>query len=311
MNRIFYIAILAVLLALPLILGGTYYTNLASQILIAAIFAMSLNLLVGYAGLTSLGHAGYLGLAAYISSWLTVKLGWDHASTAAIAIIGTTVIAAIFGLIALRATGISFLMITLAFGQILWGLAYRWASVTGGDNGISGITRPHFFGLDLGEASYFYYFTLVIFLLVWIAIAILVRSPFGATIRGTKDQPRRMSALGFNVWLIRWITFTACGFFGSIGGIMYVYYHQFISPHSLSLANSAEMLLMVIAGGAGTLAGPVIGAALVMLLKNVASQYIDHWVTLLGLVFIFIVMFIPGGIVAGFMRIKNAINTPK
>ncbi|MBU3561311.1 branched-chain amino acid ABC transporter permease [Polynucleobacter hallstattensis] len=311
MNRIFYIAIFAVLLALPLILGGTYYTNLASQILIAAIFAMSLNLLVGYAGLTSLGHAGYLGLAAYISSWLTVKLGWDHASTAAIAIIGTTVIAGIFGLIALRATGISFLMITLAFGQILWGLAYRWASVTGGDNGISGITRPPFFGLDLGEASYFYYFTLFIFLLVWIAIAVLVRSPFGATIRGTKDQPRRMSALGFNVWLIRWITFTACGFFGSIGGIMYVYYHQFISPHSLSLANSAEMLLMVIAGGAGTLAGPVIGAALVMLLKNVASQYVDHWVTLLGLVFIFIVMFIPGGIVAGFMRIKSAFNTPK
>ena len=311
MNRIFYIAILPVLLVLPLILGGTYYTNLASQILIAAIFAMSLNLRVGYAGLTSLGHAGYLGLAAYISSWLTVKLGWSHASTAAIAIIGTTVIAGIFGLIALRATGISFLMITLAFGQILWGLAYRWASVTGGDNGISGITRPHFFGLDLGEASYFYYFTLLIFLLVWIAIAILVRSPFGATIRGTKDQPRRMSALGFNVWLIRWITFTACGFFASIGGIMYVYYHQFISPHSLSLANSAEMLLMVIAGGAGTLLGPVIGATLVMLLKNVASQYVDHWVTLLGLVFIFIVMFIPGGIVAGFERIKNALSAGK
>ena len=311
MNRIFYIAILLVLLALPLILGGTYYTNLASQILIAAIFAMSLNLLVGYAGLTSLGHAGYLGLAAYISSWLTVKLGWSHASTAAIAIASTTFIAGVFGLIALRATGISFLMITLAFGQILWGLAYRWASVTGGDNGISGITRPSPFGIDMGEASHFYYLSLFVFLLVWIAIAILVRSPFGATIRGTKDQPRRMSALGFNVWLIRWITFTACGFFGSIGGIMYVYYHQFISPHSLSLANSAEMLLMVIAGGAGTLMGPVIGAALVMLLKNVASQYVDHWVTLLGLVFIFIVMFIPGGIVAGFVRIKNVLSSAK
>jgi branched-chain amino acid transport system permease protein len=311
LNRIFYIAILLVLLALPLILGGTYYTNLASQILIAAIFAMSLNLLVGYAGLTSLGHAGYLGLAAYISSWLTVKLGWSHASTAAIAIASTTFIAGVFGLIALRATGISFLMITLAFGQILWGLAYRWASVTGGDNGISGITRPSPFGIDMGEASHFYYLSLFVFLLVWIAITILVRSPFGATIRGTKDQPRRMSALGFNVWLIRWITFTACGFFGSIGGIMYVYYHQFISPHSLSLANSAEMLLMVIAGGAGTLMGPVIGAALVMLLKNVASQYVDHWVTLLGLVFIFIVMFIPGGIVAGFVRIKNALSSAK
>jgi len=272
---------------------------------------MSLNLLVGYAGLTSLGHAGYLGLAAYISSWLMVNSGLSHASSALVAIMSTTAIAGIFGLIALRATGISFLMITLAFGQILWGLAYRWVNITGGDNGISGLTRPSPFGIDLGEANNFYYFSLLIFCLVWLLIAILVRSPFGATIRGTKDQPRRMSALGFNVWLIRWATFTACGFFGAIGGIMFVYYHQFISPHSLSLANSAEMLLMVIAGGAGTLMGPVIGATLVMLLKNVASQYIDNWVTLLGLVFIFIVMYIPGGIVAGYDRIKNYLNVAK
>ncbi len=311
MNRIFTTLILLLLIALPAITGSSYYTNLASQILIAAIFAMSLNLLVGYAGLTSLGHAGYLGLAAYISSWLMVKMGWTHASSAAMAIISTTIIAGIFGLIALRATGISFLMITLAFGQILWGLAYRWAGITGGDNGISGLTRPSPFGIDLGEADNFYYFTLIAFLLVWAAIAVLIHSPFGATIRGTKDQPRRMSALGFNVWFIRWITFTACGFFGGIGGILYVYYHQFISPHSLSLANSAEMLLMVIAGGAGTLAGPVIGAALVLLLKNVASQYIDHWVTLLGLVFILIVMFIPGGIMAGLGRIKNSLSSSK
>ena len=311
MNRFYSAFILLLLIALPAISGGSYYTNLASQILIAAIFAMSLNLLVGYAGLTSLGHAGYLGLAAYISSWLMVKLGWSHGSSAAIAILSTTVIAGVFGLIALRATGISFLMITLAFGQILWGLAYRWAGVTGGDNGISGLTRPSPFGVDLGEANNFYYFTLIVFFIVWVAIAILIHSPFGATIRGTKDQPRRMSALGFNVWFIRWITFTACGFFGSIGGILYVYYHQFISPHSLSLANSAEMLLMVIAGGAGTLAGPVIGAALVLLLKNVASQYIDHWVTLLGFVFILIVMFIPGGIMAGLERVKNSLSSSK
>lgn len=311
MNRFFSAFILLLLIALPAISGSSYYTNLASQILIAAIFAMSLNLLVGYAGLTSLGHAGYLGLAAYISSWLMVKLGWSHASSAAIAILGTTVIAGVFGLIALRATGISFLMITLAFGQILWGLAYRWAGITGGDNGISGLTRPSPFGVDLGEAINFYYFTLMAFFIVWVAIAVLIHSPFGATIRGTKDQSRRMSALGFNVWFIRWITFTACGFFGSIGGILYVYYHQFISPHSLSLANSAEMLLMVIAGGAGTLAGPVIGAALVLLLKNVASQYIDHWVTLLGFVFILIVMFIPGGIMAGLERIKNSLSSSK
>lgn len=306
MKRALPAALLALLLCLPWWIGGIYYVNIASQILIAALFAMSLNLLVGYAGLTSLGHAGYLGLSAYASAWLMTHLGWGHLASAGAALAGTVLMAALFGLIALRATGIGFLMITLALGQILWGLAYRWTGVTGGDNGISGLTRPSPFGLDLGDANKFYFFTLLVFVLVWGLITIWVRSPFGASIRGSKDQPRRMSTLGYNVWLIRWITFIVSGFFGAVGGLMYVYYHQFISPHSLSLANSAEMLLMVIAGGAGTLGGPVVGAALVVLLKNVASAYIDRWVTLLGLVFIFIVMFVPGGIVAGLGRLNKS-----
>ena len=303
MKRIALVALLAALACLPALAGGDYYINLASQILIAALFAQSLNLLVGYAGLTSLGHAGYLGLAGYVSGWLFLNLQWGHLGAAAAALGVSTVMAALFGLVALRATGLSFLMITLAFGQILWGIAYRWASVTGGDNGLSGLTRPVLFGLDMGSATVFYYFALAVFLAVWGLIAIWVRSPFGASICGTRDQPRRMSALGYNVWLIRWITFIVSGFFGAVAGLMYVYYHQFISPHSLSLANSAEMLLMVIAGGPGTLAGPVVGAALVVVLKNVASSYIDRWIMLLGFVFIFIVMFVPGGIVPGVRRL--------
>jgi branched-chain amino acid transport system permease protein len=304
-KRALLAAFLVVLLFLPHLGVGVYYTNLASQALIAALFALSLNLLVGYAGLVSLGHAGYLGMAAYSCGWLISNLGWGHLGAALAALAGTTIMAAIFGLIALRAAGISFLMITLALGQILWGLAYRWASVTGGDNGISGLTRPMPFGVDLGNPDNFYYFTLLVFLVVWAAIASWVRSPFGASIRGTKDQPRRMSTLGYNVWLIRWTVFVVSGFLGGVAGLMYVYYNQFISPHSLSLANSAEMLLMVIAGGAGTLSGPVVGAALVVLLKNVASAYIDRWIMLLGLVFIFIVMFVPGGIVAGLARLRG------
>jgi branched-chain amino acid transport system permease protein len=304
-KRALFAVFFIVLLVLPFLTGSVYYTNLASQALIAALFALSLNLLVGYAGLVSLGHAGYLGLAAYTSGWLLTHLGWGHLGAAAVALVGTTVMAGIFGLIALRASGISFLMITLALGQILWGLAYRWTSVTGGDNGISGLTRPSPFGVNLGDPNHFYYFTLVIFLVVWAAIAIWVHSPFGASIRGTKDQPRRMSALGYNVWLIRWTSFVVSGFLGGVAGLMYLYYQQFISPHSLSLANSAEMLLMVIAGGPGTLSGPVVGAALVVLLKNVASAYIDRWTMLLGLVFIFIVMFVPGGIVAGLARLRR------
>ena len=303
MKRAALAVFIAVLACVPAIAGGDYFINVASQVLIAALFALSLNLLVGYAGLTSLGHAGYLGLSGYLCGWLALNMQWGHFGSGAAALALTTVMAALFGLVALRATGLSFLMITLAFGQILWGIAYRWASVTGGDNGLSGLTRPAPFGLDLGDASVFYYFTLLVFLLVWGLIALWVRSPFGASICGTRDQPRRMSALGYNVWLIRWITFIVSGFFGAVAGLMYVYYHQFISPHSLSLANSAEMLLMVIAGGPGTLVGPVVGAALVVLLKNVASAYIDRWIMLLGFVFIFIVMFVPGGLVPGFRRV--------
>jgi branched-chain amino acid transport system permease protein len=310
MKRSALIALFVALALLPLLTGGDYYTNLASQVLIAALFALSLNLLVGYAGLTSLGHAGYLGLSAYVSGWLMLNLHWSHLEAAATALAASTVLAAVFGLVALRATGLGFLMITLALGQILWGIAYRWASVTGGDNGLSGLGRPSPFGLDLGSASHFYYFTLAVFVLIWGVIAVWVRSPFGVSVRATRDQPRRMSALGYNVWLIRWITFIISGFFGAVAGLMYVYYHQFVSPHSLSLANSAEMLLMVIAGGPGTLAGPVIGAALVVLLKNVASGFVERWIMLLGFVFIFIVMFVPGGIVAGVQRLAARLRKP-
>ena len=308
MRRHFLFLTIALLFLLPWWVGGVYYTNLASQMLIAALFAVSLNLLVGYAGLTSLGHAGYLGISAYISAWLMTHMGWGHLASAGVALAGAAVMAGLFGVIALRASGVSFLMITLALGQIVWGIAYRWADVTGGDNGISGLTRPHPLGFDLGNERNFYWFTLLVFLLVWALVATWMRSPFGASIRGARDQARRMSALGYNVWMIRWLTFTVSGTLGGVAGLMYVYYQQFISPHSLSLANSAEMLLMVIAGGAGTLTGPVVGAVLVVLLKNVASAYIDRWVMLLGFVFILIVVFVPDGLVVGLTRLAQRVG---
>lgn len=306
MKRLLFI--LLVTLTLPLWVGGVYYVNLASQVLIAAIFALSLNVLVGYAGLVSLGQAAWLGLSAYVCAWVSLKMGWGHGAAALSALAITTVVAALFGIVALRASGISFLMITLAFGQIVWGVAYRWTDITGGDNGLSGLGRPSPFGWDLSNPTNFYYFTLIVLLLVWGVIAAWIRSPFGVSISATRDQPRRASALGFNVWMIRWITFTVSGFLGAIGGLMFVYYHQFISPHSISLASSAEMLLMVIAGGPGTLLGPVLGAGMVVLLKNLASAYIERWTMLLGFVFLFIVLFVPGGIMGGLRRFEQYVR---
>lgn len=289
-------------LALPLV-AGEYYVNLASQILIAIVFASSLNLLVGYGGMTSLGHAAYLGVSAYLSAWLFLKAGWSHLFIAPAALAATTLLACAFGWIALRATGLGFLMLTLALSQVLWGLAYRWVAVTDGDNGLRGLSRPQPFGIDLENPTAFYLFALCVTAAALVLMAIFVRSPFGAALRGTRDQARRMSALGYDVWLIRWLTFVYAAFWGAVAGLLYIYYNKYIHPTSLSLTSSAEALLGVIAGGAGTLAGPVIGAAIVLLLKNYVSAYIERWNMLLGFVFVFIVIFMPDGLVPGIKRL--------
>jgi branched-chain amino acid transport system permease protein len=296
--------VLLALVALPLAMGE-YYVNLASQIFIAAIFAASLNLLVGYGGLPSLGHAAWLGLAAYLSAWMSLKLGLGHWATAPLALLGTTLVACVFGWISLRATGLGFLMLTLALSQVLWGTAYRWVSVTDGDNGLRRLTRPAPFGISLDDATAFYYFCLVITVIAIAMMAVFVASPFGAALRGTRDQPRRMGALGHDVWLIRWITFIYSAFWGAVSGLLFVYYNKYIHPASLSIQSSAEGLLGVIAGGSGTLAGPIVGAAIVMLLKNYVSAYIERWNMLLGFVFVFIVIFMPEGVVPGLRRLWN------
>ncbi len=293
---------LALLAALPLV-SGEYYVNLSSQIIIFAVFAASINLLLGYGGLATLGHSAYLGVAAYLSALLYLKLHLGAWLSAPLAVLGTTLMACAFGLIALRATGLGFLMLTLALSQVVWGTAYRWVAVTDGDNGLRGLVRPSPFGLNLDHPANFYWFTLAVgAVAVWM-MARFVASPFGAALRGTRDQPRRMSALGYDVWLIRWITFVYAGFWGAVSGLLFIYYNKYIHPVSLSLANSAEGLLAVIAGGSGTLAGPLVGAAIVMLLKNWVSAYVERWNMLLGFVFVLIVVFMPEGVVPGMQRL--------
>jgi branched-chain amino acid transport system permease protein len=282
---------------------GEYYINLASQIFIFAVFAASINLLLGYGGLPTLGHASYLGVAAYASALLQLKLGLGTWISAPAALVGTTLMGCVFGLVALRAAGLGFLMLTLALSQVLWGTAYRWVSMTDGDNGLRGLARPAPFGINLDQATAFYFFALVISAVAIAMMAIFVRSPFGAALRGTRDQPRRMSALGHDVYMIRWVTFVYASFWGAVSGLLFVYYHKYIHPISLSLTNSAEGLLAVIAGGSGTLAGPIVGATIVMLLKNYVSAYIERWNTLLGFVFVLIVVFMPEGVVPGVRRL--------
>jgi branched-chain amino acid transport system permease protein len=296
---------LILLATLPIWVGNTYYINIASQILLWAVLALALNVLVGYGGLVSLGHAGLFAVAGY-SAALLLDAGYGHLAADLGAIAVTLAVAAVFAVLALRATGIGFLMITLAIGQILWGIAYRWASLTNGDNGINVPTRPAPFGLSLASAGPFYYATLLAFLLTVLAMAIFVRSPFGASLRGTRDQARRMTALGYNVWLIRFLAILFSGFWAGVAGILFLYYNKFVSPQVVALTTSAEALLMVISGGSGTLLGPIVGAAMVVVMKNVVSAYIERWNLVLGVIFILIISFMPEGLVPGSVRLWRA-----
>jgi branched-chain amino acid transport system permease protein len=302
---VFGLVAIAALLAMPWLVTSDYYVNIATQIVIAAILAMSLNVLIGFGGMISLGHASYLGVAAYLTIYLTGHAGFDALAGALIAVAATTILAMLFGYLALRASGLGFLMITLALGQILWGIAYRWAGLTGGDNGLGGHVRPSLFGLDLMNPTAFFYFTLIFLATAIWLISRFVQSGLGQSLQGARDQPRRMRALGYNVWLIQWLSFVFAGFWGAIAGLLYAYYHQFVSPQALHLTTSAETLLMVIAGGTGTLFGPIVGAALVVILKNVVSAYIARWLMLLGIIFVLIVMFMPEGIVPGIRRMHE------
>jgi branched-chain amino acid transport system permease protein len=300
--------VVVVLLALLPFAVGEYFVNLASQVVIAVVFASSLNLLAGYGGLTSLGHAAFLGISAYTSAWLATKLGLGHAVTAPAALLVTTLMGMVFGWISLRATGLGFLMLTLALSQIVWGLGYRLVSVTNGDNGISGLTRPHPFGWDLDISNNYYWFSLAVGCLCIYLMKRMIESPFGASLRGTRDQPRRMAALGYHVWAIRWTTFVVSSFFAGVAGLLYVYFHKYIHPSVTAVPVSAEALLSVIAGGAGTVYGPALGALVVVVLKNYASAFIERWNMMLGLVFLFIVIFMPAGLVAGLGALKRRLR---
>ena len=301
-RRAALVVALLVLATVPLWVPGDYYISICSEILIYAIFALSIDVLLGYAGLVSLGHAGLFGLAAYTVA-VCLGAGFSHVAAIAIALAVTLAGTAVFAGLSLRATGIGFIMITLALGQIMWGLAYRWVSITGGDNGLNVANRPSPFGLKLDVSSHFYYVTFVVFLFAVIAVWIFVASPFGASLKGTRDQPRRMTALGYHVWLVRFYACMFSGFLAAVAGILFVYYTEFISPPTVSLPSSAEPVLMAISGGSGTLLGPIVGAILVEIIKNVASAYITRWNMLLGAIFVAIVVFMPEGLVPGTTRL--------
>jgi branched-chain amino acid transport system permease protein len=293
----------AILAILPIFLTS-YYIGLVILMFIFAIFAMSLNILLGYGGLPSLGHAACFGVAAYTFGYLAVKVLCNFWVGATAGLVLSLCVAAVFGLLALRTRGVYFLMITLALSQVLWGIAFKWTSVTNGDDGLSGIPRPDlvFIPVSLSNITIFYYFTLIFFMISLIAIYVVVQSPFGLALEGIRDSETRMRSLGYNTWLYRYVAFIIAGFFAAIAGILYVCYHGFVGPGYLHLVLSAKVFLMVTLGGAGTFMGPVIGAFGIVLLENVISGYTERWLLILGIIYVLVIVFAPQGIYSPMRR---------
>ena len=295
-RTIAFAACAALLLALPPFLPP-YPLTLLTQILIFAIFAMSLDLLLGYTGLASLGHAAYFGIAAYVVAILATRNQASFWACVGAAILAATAVAAVFGFVAIRAAGVYFLMITLALGMVVWGLAFRWVSLTMGDNGISGIARPALFGLSLASPLPFHYLSVAVFLVAFALLFVVVRSPFGLSLQGIRETERRMRALGYDVWLHKYLAFVLAGAFAGLAGALWAYYDGFVSPVEVHLVTSVETLLMVALGGPGTLFGPILGAAAIVLFKNLLSIYTKRWLLILGLVYIGVIVLTPKGIV--------------
>ena len=280
----------------PLFLS-TYWVGLFTEIAILAILAMSLDLLLGYTGLPSLGHAAFFGVAAYVVGLLSTRYGMSFWACVLAAVLIGTLLSATIGLIVSHVRDVYFLMITLAIGMVLWGLSYRWIPVTGGDNGISGIPRLETHaGLPFAGQTAFYYVTLAVFAVSAVLLWRLVRSPFGLTLRGIRENEGRMRSLGFNTWQHCYLSFILAGLFASVAGVLWAYYNGFVSPTYLDLTASSELFLMVTLGGPATLVGPVLGAGIIVLLKNVMSAYTARWLLILGIVYIVAIVVAPQGV---------------
>lgn len=301
-RKAFAASLCLALLVVPVWVRSTFYLDLLIQIMIAALIASSLNLLLGIGGLLSFAQTALAGSVGYAAALLCVSQGWSPWAAAGAAVVVGLGLAVAVGALALRTTGLNVGMITLAAAQILWGLVLHWGAVTGGENGIGGMARPRFPLVSSQDPIVWYEAVCVVFLIVLVGVKRFIDSPLGVILSAVREQPRRMSALGFDVWLIRMAAFMIAGLVASIAGVLFLFHQQFISPHALSLGETAETLLMVIVGGPATVLGPVIGAAVVVLFRVIVSSYFDYWPFLLGTLFVAIVVLLPEGLVPGVSR---------
>lgn len=295
------------LVAAPLALSD-FRLFLLTEVLITGLLASSLGLLVGFTGLPSLGHAGYFGVGGYTAALVATRLTSNGFVQIAAAVALASLVALMTGWLAVRTRGITFLMLTLAFAQLLFTLAASWTPVTGGTSGLAGVPSVSLLpgeGLVLGSDQAFYFYVLVAFMVGYAVLRQVVASPFGHALVGIRENESRMRALGYSVAGYKLASFCIAGAVAGYAGALFVQHNRFVSPENISFLVSALVMIMVIVGGSATLLGPVIGAAVVLLLRDQLSSWLlDGWQLVLGIIFVLIVYAAPGGLVglAGQLR---------
>jgi branched-chain amino acid transport system permease protein len=310
-SRAKVLAVAGLVIALAVITPHTnsFLMLLITRALVLGILAMSLDLLLGFTGLASLGQAAYLGVGAYLTAILATKyqfgLGWSFWLVIVLGIAIGAATAALFGLFAMRASGVYFLMITLALGQCVWGLAYRWNSLTGGDNGINLPQRPAF-AIQLSDDVTYFYVVFGFFVLSLLLLYVLVESPFGRSLVGIREREIRMQILGYNTWLHKYLAFVIAGGFGGLAGVLWAHTNGQVSPEDVVLTTSVDALLMVVLGGAGTLVGGAIGAGIVVFMREYLSTLVPWWQYALGGVYVLTILYLPEGVLGIPERLRRS-----
>jgi len=296
------LAVLALGLASVPLWAPRFWIYVATQALIFAVFAMSLDLLLGYAGLPSLGHAAFYGVGAYACALLALRQVDGLFPLLLVGGAAAAIVAIPIGALSLRTSGVYFLMLTLAFAQMLWGLAVNWVSLTRGTDGLIGIPRPTLVGLDaleisLYERGAFFVLCLVVAVLTFAVLQVLARSPFGKTLEGIRENETRMRALGVPTFRYRLAAFVVAAAIAGVAGSLAAMSNGYATPDLLYWTASGFGLVAVVVGGTRSLIGPVLGAFVVLVAQLGLSTYVDRWELILGALFIAFVLFVPGGLV--------------
>jgi branched-chain amino acid transport system permease protein len=293
--RLLAFAVVVVALALFPLTAGNYPVKLLQEILIWGIFAMSLDLLMGYAGMVSFGHSAYFGIGGYVAA-LALTQSPGLVSALVLPALAAGLAALVIGFFSIRVSGVYFIMLTLAFSQMFHAYTFQ-VSWLGAEDGLVGIPRPVVPGWDVSSLRGFHGYLLTLVALSALVLWRIVRSPFGHVLRGIHENEARMEAVGYAVDRYKLVAFVIAGVFAGLAGSLYAQFNGSITPDAFFWTTSGEALLMVIIGGTGTLGGPVLGAAAFILLQSLVSTYTERWMLILGVTFILFVLFAPGGIV--------------